>query len=198
MQHPVFHRRNLPHLHPSQGIFFITYRLVDSMPKDIIEKLHNEFMNKKEELIIQPNKHSYFVAFDEYMDRYKTDKSFLSIPEVAEINKKALHHFDLKYYQLICYCIMSNHVHLVIKLTDEAPDLSQIMHSIKRYTAKESNIILNKKGAFWMKESYDHLIRSEKELRNVVNYVINNPIKAGLTEHWGKWPHTFIRLDLLN
>ena len=54
------------------------------MPKEIIEKLHNEFMNKKEELIIQPNKHSYFVAFDEYMDRYKTDKSFLSIPEVAE------------------------------------------------------------------------------------------------------------------
>ena len=49
-----------------------------------------------------------------------------------------------------------------------------------------------------MKESYDHLIRSEKELRNVVNYVINNPVKAGLTEQWEKWPHTFIRLDLLN
>ena len=198
MQHALFHRRNLPHLHPSEGIFFITYRLIDSLPKEIIEALHNEYIHKKEDILIQPNKHSYFVAFDEYMDNYKTDKNYLSIDKIAEINKKALHHYDTKYYQLICYCIMSNHIHLVIKLTENAPDLSQIMHSIKRHTAKESNIILNRKGAFWMRESYDHLVRTNQELRNIVNYVINNPVKAGLTKNWEQWPHTFVRLDYLN
>lgn len=198
MQHPLFHRRHLPHLHPSEGTFFITYRLVDSMPKEIVNALHNEYKNEKEGTLIQPNKHSYFVAFDEYMDKYKSDKSHLSIHEIAEVNKKAIHHYDSNYYQLICYCIMSNHIHLVIKLNENAPDLSQIMHSIKRFTAKESNIILNKKGAFWMKESYDHLIRSDQELRNIVNYVINNPVKAGFTSDWKKWPHTFVRLDFLN
>ena len=198
MQHPLFHKRHLPHLHPSEGIFFITYRLVDSLPKEIINALHNEYKNEKEGILIQPNKHSYFVAFDEYMDKYKTDKNHLSIPEIAEINKKAIHHYDSNYYQLISYCIMSNHIHLVIKLTENAPDLSQIMHSIKRFSARESNIFLNQKGAFWMKESYDHLIRSTQELNNIVNYVVNNPVKAGLVKDWEDWPHTFVRLDFLN
>jgi len=198
MPHPLFHKRHLPHLHPSEGIFFITYRLVDSLPKEIVNALHDEYKNEKESILIQPNKHSYFVAFDEYMDKYKSDKNYLSILEIAEINKKAIHYYDSNYYQLISYCIMSNHIHLVIKLTEKAPDLSQIMHSIKRFTAKESNIVLNQKGAFWMKESYDHLIRSNKELKNVVNYVINNPVKAGLVKDWEDWPHTFVRLDFLN
>ena len=132
MSNVLFHRRNLPHLHPSEGIFFVTYRLIDSMPKEVIEKLNNEYKDKMEGVLIQPNKNSYFVAFDEYMDKYKSDKNYLSIPEIAEINKSAIHHFDNKHYTLICYCIMSTHIHLVIKLTDGAPDLSQIMHSIKR------------------------------------------------------------------
>ena len=35
----LFHRRNLPHLHPSEGIFFITYRLAGSLPREAIERL---------------------------------------------------------------------------------------------------------------------------------------------------------------
>jgi putative transposase len=119
------------------------------------------------------------------------------IPEIAQINKQAIHHFDEKYYQLICYCIMSNHIHLVIKFLDNAPDLSQIMHSIKRFSAKESNIILGKTGKFWTTESYDHLVRDSNELRHIVSYVLNNPVKAGLANQWQKWPHTFVREDYL-
>lgn len=195
MLNQLFHRRNLPHLHPSEGTFFITYRLADSLPKEIIESLSNEYKNEKVEIIIQPNKHSYFVSFDEYLDKYESDKNYLSLPEIAEVNKNGIHHYDSKYYQLICYCIMSNHIHLVIKLTENAPDLSKIMHSIKRYTAKESNILLDRKGAFWAQESYDHLVRNSNELRTIVNYVVNNPVKAGLTKDWNKWPHTFLRDD---
>ncbi|CAN5394618.1 transposase [soil metagenome] len=198
MEHQLFHKRHLPHLHPSEGIFFITYRLADSMPKEIINALQQEYKNEKEDLLIQPNKHSYFVAFDEYLDKYQSDKNYLSIPKIAEINKNAIHHFDSKYYQLICYCIMSNHIHLVIKLIEDAPDLSQTMHSIKRFTAKESNVVLNKSGKFWMQESYDHLVRTNAELRNIVNYVINNPVKAGLTDKWDDWPHTYVRMDFLD
>jgi len=197
MSDKLFHRRNLPHLHPSQGIFFITYRLKDSLPKEIIERLHDEYKNDKETIIIQPNQHSYFIAFDEYLDKYESPKNYLSISEIAEINKQAIHHYDSKYYQLICYCIMSNHIHLVIELTEEAPDLSKIMHSIKRYTAKESNTLLSREGAFWAEESYDHLIRSDNELRNTVSYVVNNPVKAGLVKEWDRWPHTYLSKDFI-
>ncbi len=197
MEHKLFHRRKLPHLHPSSGTFFITYRLVNSLPSEIINKLKEEYHNEKDVIIISPGKDSYFVAVDEYLDKCISPKNHLLIPEIAQINKQAIHHFDDKYYQLICYCIMSNHVHLVIKLMEDAPDLSQIMHSIKRFTAKESNIILGKQGRFWTTESYDHLVRNSNELKNIVSYVFNNPVKAGLVNHWQKWSHTFVREDYL-
>jgi len=192
MEYKLFHRRNLPHLHPSEGIFFITYRLVDSIPREIIAALRDEYKNERADVVIRLGKHSYFVAFDEYLDKYQSNKNHLNIPEIAEINKKAIHHFEHQYYQLICYCIMSNHIHLVIKLIEGSPDVSQIMHSIKRFTAKESNIILDRKGAFWMSESYDRLIRNNNELNNTINYVINNPVKAGMVKDWTKWPHTYL------
>lgn len=192
MENKLFHKRNLPHLHPSEGIFFITYRLFGSLPKEIIEKLHDEYKNERGDILIQPNKHTYFVAFDEYLDKYESGKHYLAIPEIAEINKQAIHHYEEKYYQLICYCIMSNHIHLIIKLRDDAPDLSKIMQSIKRFTARESNKIMGCEGQFWMQESYDRLIRDSKELKNIVNYVINNPVKAGLTNDWKKWPNTYL------
>jgi putative transposase len=196
MESKLFHKRNLPHLHPSEGVFFITYRLIDSIPKEIIEALQNEYKNEKTDILIQPGKHSYFVAFDEYMDKYQTPKNYLNIPEIAEINKKAIHYFENKYYTLICYCIMSNHIHLVIKLIDGSPDLSQIMHSLKRFTAKESNLLLNRKGAFWTPESYDRLIRNSNELKNTINYVINNPVKAGMVREWNNWPFTYLIDDI--
>jgi putative transposase len=197
MEQKLFHKRKLPHLHPSSGTFFITYRLVNSLPMEIINNLKEEYRNENDTVIISPGKDSYFVAVDEYLDKCIPAKKHLLIPRIAQINKQAIHHFDNKYYQLICYCIMSNHIHLVIKLTEDAPDISQIMHSIKRYTAKESNMILGKQGPFWTAESYDHLVRNDATLKNIVSYVLNNPVKAGLVNNWKKWPHTYLREDYL-
>ena len=195
MENKLFHKRNLPHLHPSQGIFFITYRLFGSLPGEIIGKLQDEYKNEPKDILIQPNKHTYFVAFDEYLDKYESGKNYLSISEIAEVNKQAIHYYDSNYYDLICYTIMSNHIHLVIKLNDEAPDLSKIMQSIKRFTARESNKILGCEGQFWMQESYDRLVRDAKELKNIVDYVIKNSVKAGLVNDWKQWPHTYLSED---
>lgn len=192
MENKLFHRRNLPHLHPSQGSFFITYRLAGSLPKEIIEQLKSEYQADNNQEIIQTNTKTYFTAFDELLDKYDSDKNYLSIPDIAEINKKAIHYYDNKYYQLICYCIMSNHIHLVIKLMEDAPDLSKIMHSIKRFTARESNKLLDREGVFWQEESYDRLIRNSTELKNTISYVINNPVKANIVSKWDKWPHTYL------
>ena len=58
--------------------------------------------------------------------------------------------------------------------------LAEIMHSLKSYTANRCNRILGRTGPFWQDESYDHWVRDEDELVRVIEYVENNPVKAGL------------------
>jgi REP element-mobilizing transposase RayT len=65
------------------------------------------------------------------------------------------------------------------------------MQSLKGYTAHEANKVLNRTGTFWEAESYDHEIRDGEEFGRVIRYVINNPVKAGLVQHWSEWKWTY-------
>ena len=65
--------------------------------------------------------------------------------------------------------------------------IAKIMHSLKRYTAAKANKILGRKGAFWQHESYDHVIRSQEEFDKIINYIQQNPVKAGLVKNWREW-----------
>src|SRR5690606_27527071 len=103
-------------------------------------------------------------------------------PAVAQIVRDAMEHFNGSRYRLIGWCIMPNHVHLVLQ-THPADDLLCVLHSLKQYTARQANQWLRRAGSFWQSESYDHLVRDEKDLENQVQYVRNNPVKAGL-ENW--------------
>src|SRR5438477_10464355 len=73
------------------------------------------------------------------------------------------------------------------------PPLGVIMHSLKSYTANEANKVLKRSGAFWDTESYDHVIRDEREYHRVIAYVLNNPVKAGLVSNWRDWPWSWKR-----
>ncbi|MBN1145730.1 MAG: hypothetical protein JXA78_00630 [Anaerolineales bacterium] len=48
-------------------------------------------------------------------------------------------------------------------------------------------------GVFWQAESYDHVARDDRELERILQYVIYNPVKAGLVLEWEKWPWTYLR-----
>lgn len=58
------------------------------------------------------------------------------------------------------------------------------MKSIKGPSAWYANKYLDRKGQFWERESYDIHIRNEKMLNNVINYTLENPLKAGLVINW--------------
>jgi REP element-mobilizing transposase RayT len=64
-------------------------------------------------------------------------------------------------------------------------DLPKIVHSWKSFTAKEANRLIGRTGQFWQPEPYDHLIRDEVDLQRQVEYVLSNPVRAGL-KNW-KW-----------
>jgi hypothetical protein len=74
--------------------------------------------------------------------------------------------------------------------------LSLILFSIKRYTAREANKILGRKGAFWQHESYDHVVRDGNELSRIIRYVKENPVKAGLVNDWKDWKWSYVRKEV--
>lgn len=75
--------------------------------------------------------------------------------------------------------------------------VTKILQDLKRFTAGKCNKILNRSGAFWQHESYDHVVRDEKELKRIVRYVLNNPVKAGLCEKWEDWQGNYCNFELL-
>ena len=69
--------------------------------------------------------------------------------------------------------------------------MTDILRLIKGSTAREANKILNRRGAFWQHESYDRVVRDEKELNRIIWYTINNPVKAGLVKNAEDWKWSY-------
>ena len=196
------YRRHLPHITPIFGDFFITYRLKNSLPKELIQKIREEREFEKSRILKSPldpasfqkalmiNDKRYFGAFDRFLDTDRRGDHFLLLNEIQEIVRQSIFYYDGKDYELVCFCIMSNHVHLVIKNVQR--ELFKILHSIKLYSSRQSNIFLNRTGsAFWEEESYDHLIHDRNELERIIAYTLNNPVKINLVENWKDWVGTY-------
>jgi putative transposase len=92
---------------------------------------------------------------------------------------------------------MPNHVHLLIGVQRSDTCLNAILQSLKAYTARKCNKLLTREGPFWQHESYDRVIRDGPELGQVVRYIINNPVAAGLCGNWEDWRWTYVKNDLL-
>ena len=125
------------------------------------------------------------------MDSGKYGENYLLNKKVASIIKEAIEKYENKLYQVICYCIMPNHVHIVFTILDTGKNLSDIMKLIKGSSSISINKLLDRKGNLWQAESFDRLIREEKEMYNIIKYVLLNPVKASLVSDWKDWDYTY-------
>ena len=114
-------------------------------------------------------------------------QKLLAHPEAAQAVQRALLHFDGERYALCAWCVMPNHVHVVAMQAEGWP-LQRIVHSWKSFTANEINRILRRTGAVWQREYYDRYMRDDDELSHVIQYVEQNPVKAGLVQRASDWP----------
>ncbi len=162
-------------------------------------------------------KRGWFQKIEKTLDDAQSGPVWLKDDRIAKQVADSMHYLDGKVYCLDAYCIMANHVHIVftplpIQSSDVAQtiglpandndtqtkslcynSLSSIMQSLKGYTARKANQRLGRSGTFWQHESYDHCVQNSNELKRIINYVLNNPVKVGLVEDWEKWQWSYYR-----
>ena len=185
-------RGHLPHWEKDSGLYFITFHLADSLPRPALEKIkmRHRILNaaKISGAHLLPGQKVMLAEYspariEEYFDQ-GAGACFLRDPRIGELMANALRFWDGKQYRLVAWCVMPNHVHVVCRLLP-GQELSVVLRGWKSYTAKRANSILDRTGAFWQREYYDRLIRSEDEFKRALQYVLSNPERAGL-KGW-KW-----------
>jgi REP element-mobilizing transposase RayT len=172
MQPKGWHSRGyLPHFDSPETVQFVTFRLADSLPTHLAKAL-------------QDRDHA-LPRLDRELDA-GLGACWLKRPEIASMVEDALLHFDGKRYRLLAWCIMPNHAHVVIEIVREN-SLSEVVGSWKSFTAKQANSIIGRTGAFWHADYFDRYMRDEGHLARTIDYVENNPVKAGLVASAAEW-----------
>jgi len=150
------------------------------MPQILLDKWKHELASESEEW---EDKLRYRI--EAYLD-CGIGACYLADKRIAGLVQSALTYFDSQRYRLSAWVVMPNHVHLLA-----APcishSLSNIMHSLKSYAAQEANM-LKRRGSFWFEDYFDRYIRNAKHFENAIDYIENNPVRAGLCKSARDWP----------
>ena len=216
----IFRRRHLPHWDVEGHPFFITGCLKGSIPAAGLSRMRryqselddrprpkdmseSEWETRKQKLL--------FAFVDELLDR-QSPVEHLRDDRQAEIVQNALLHFAGERYTLLAFVVMPSHHHWLF-LPDEtwAVEAVQrsiragrrktpreiISHSIQSYTATMCNRVRGETGEYWQSETFDHWVRDDAEAQRIIEYIENNPVKAGLAEKPEEWPFSSARHRVL-
>lgn len=230
--HENWSKRFLPHYNSKDKYQMITYRLADSLPQSIIQKLQEGHSENKAMNELERRK-----LFENSLDK-GYGSCLLSKPDVAQKVIEAWDYFDQVEYEKIAYTVMPNHIHILIRAFDNK-SIGQLVWSWKKFvssyvfsqseyveelkvsTEKKyvdfSRLSLDKRGGrtvserrdprdgisgtaserrdprFWQPEYWDRFIRDEKHMANALDYIMNNPVKAGLVKVAEDWPWSWIK-----
>jgi REP element-mobilizing transposase RayT len=178
-------RGYLPHFDGQTTTQFVTYRLADTLPKNLLDSYKRQLDRGS------ISESEYHDLIDAYLDG-SSGEAFLRLAEIADMIEENLLRFDDAKYKLHAWVIMPNHIHILFTPVN-GYKLSLIMHSIKSYTANRANELLGRSGNFWAREYFDRYIRDGRHYSNTVAYIHNNPVVAGLCSAAGDWAFSSAR-----
>lgn len=175
----------LPHWQQQGAVYFVTFRLADSIPP----RLRNQWEDERDAwLKVHPEPWTdetereyhqrFFGAIERWLDAGH-GACLLRKPDCARIVTETLRHFEGERVVMISLVIMPNHVHALFVQNPEWP-LEKLTQSWKRFTARQINKLLDRTGNFWQRDYFDRLVRDEKHFANCVRYIRRNPEKASL------------------
>lgn len=117
----------------------------------------------------------------EYIFNCKKD-----IEKYLKIIKNAKEEVEL---QIVSYCIMSNHAHLLI-YTNDVNNLIKFMHKINLIYAKYYNKKYNRVGYVFRDRYKTQPIFFERHLYCCIDYIHNNPVKAHICDSPSKYQYS--------
>ncbi|KAB2924350.1 MAG: hypothetical protein F9K22_06520 [Bacteroidetes bacterium] len=203
-----YYRRHLPHFHPSAAVYFVTFRLAGSLPGHVLNQVRQERQFLKERIAAGfPNMNReavrsmhriHFERIEQSLDSVSTGPRWLERSDCASTVLEAVRFHDVRSYDLIAGTVMPNHVHVMFyhDTREFNTTVTDILGSIKRYSGRLCNTIVNRTGnPFWQEESYDHIVRSDAEFEATIRYIVHNPVKSGLTDDWRMWRWTYVKQE---
>ena len=182
-----FTANRLPHLQQKGAVYFVTFRLADSVPQHLRKQWE---LDREAWLRFHPPpwdaeiERAYHERFSGAIERWLDvghGSCVLRRNDCAAVVAEALRHFDGDRVSQIAWVVMPNHVHAVFVL-NPAWSLEKIILSWKGFTARKINPLLRRKGSFWQRDYFDRPVRNAKHLANCVRYIRRNPQKQRLCE----------------
>jgi type I restriction enzyme R subunit/putative DNA methylase len=186
-----WHERGyLPHCDFPNLTQLVTIRLHDSMPAS--RRAEWEHLLKLEDI------RDRRLKLEEYLDR-GVGECRLREARVAELAETTLLHFHRERYDLQAWCVMPNHVHVLVNV--RMTPLGKIMQSWKRFIATQAVDVMTERRSparldgdpkfggpgrrlalqlRWQREYWDTFLRDEEQEQKAIHYIENNPLKAEL------------------
>ena len=128
-------------------------------------------------------------------------QDYFSDPRISKIIIDELEHRRAnKEIKLFCYCIMPDHLHLLLSLNENyikkegafgERTLQDWVSAFKRYTARIAGQMPDIK-LLWQSNFYDHVVRKDESLLEICSYILNNPVRKGMVSNWEEYPYSQI------
>ena len=99
--------------------------------------------------------------------------------DFAALLKKVCERNDIPLY---AYCVMPDHVHLLISASD-TKGITAFIREIKSLSTKTA-WQHGYSGIIWQRSFYDHFLRKDEDCRIVANYIVHNPVRKHIVEDW--------------
>jgi REP element-mobilizing transposase RayT len=168
-------RGHMPHWETNDVSYFVTFRLRDSLPAEVVARLQHlraKLLARATTAVERREAHRMFgQRLDAVLD---AGQGSGILREHGGVVADALRHFDGERYELQAWCVMPNHVHVLLYVPGLAK-LDRIVHSWKSYSAHRIG-----RGVIWAREYFDHIVRGPTELERISEYIRANPSKAKL------------------
>jgi REP element-mobilizing transposase RayT len=182
-----FTANRLPHWQQDGAVYFVTFRLGDSVPQHLLTQWHGErerWLKQHPppwtEAVVREYHRRFTAAMEQWLDA-GNGACVLRQPECAGEVAEALRHFAGVRLRPIAWVIMPNHVHALFALRD-GYTLEGLLHSWKRFTAQRINARLGRTGSLWQRDYFDRLVRDAAHLARCVRYIRKNPGQAKLRD----------------
>ncbi|EDY19111.1 protein of unknown function DUF1568 [Chthoniobacter flavus Ellin428] len=179
------HTNRLPHWQQNEATYFVTFRLADSVPAELLRQWEQEreaWIRWNPEPWSPKQEREYRERFSITMEHWLDaghGECLLRQPPLARIVGDALCHFDGVRYAQHAWVVMPNHVHALFSVRGEAK-MPAIIQSWKSFTSRAINGHLDRIGPLWQKDYRDRMVRSARHFFNCANYIRTNPVVASL------------------